>query len=179
MEINYNNLNLKEILSRITTLVFDIDGVLSANNVSLDSDGELIRTANVKDGFVLKYALEKGLNVFIITGCINMPVETRLRKLGIEEIIVGSRDKLADFEKLVNKYKLNYSEILYMGDDVPDLCVMKKVALPCCPADACEDVKEISLYISDKKGGDACVRDIVEQIMRVKRLWIEDGDKYI
>jgi 3-deoxy-D-manno-octulosonate 8-phosphate phosphatase (KDO 8-P phosphatase) len=168
------NLNFKEILNGIEALFFDIDGVLSASEVLISANGELQRTTNVKDGYVLKYALKKGLKIFIISGGLNVDVQRRYQNLGIENVIIGCKNKLSEFEKIVANEKLDKSKILYMGDDIPDYQVMKIVGLPCCPSDAASEIKEISLYISDKKGGQGCVRDIIEQIMRAKDIWMCD-----
>ncbi|MBN2778381.1 MAG: HAD hydrolase family protein [Bacteroidales bacterium] len=168
------NLNFKEILNGIEALFFDIDGVLSASEVLISSNGELQRTTNVKDGYVLKYALKKGLKIFIISGGLNVDVQRRYQNLGIKNVIIGCKNKLSEFEKIVENEKLDKSKILYMGDDIPDYQIMKIVGLPCCPADAASEIKEISLYISDKKGGKGCVRDIIEQIMRAKDIWMCD-----
>ncbi|MDD4150155.1 MAG: 3-deoxy-D-manno-octulosonate 8-phosphate phosphatase [Bacteroidales bacterium] len=166
------NLNFKEILSDIEAMFFDIDGVLSSSQVTISKNGELDRTTNVKDGYVLQYAIKKGIKVFIISGGYNDDVKLRFQNLGIKDVIIKCKNKLPEFDRLVLENNLDRSKILYMGDDIPDFKVMQKVGLPCCPADAASEIKEISLYISDKKGGDACVRDIVEQVMRAKNIWM-------
>jgi 3-deoxy-D-manno-octulosonate 8-phosphate phosphatase (KDO 8-P phosphatase) len=168
------NLNFKELLQDIDTLFFDIDGVLSGSQIGISHNGDLIRSTNVKDGYVLKYALTKKIKIFILSGGLNKDVQSRFKKLGIENVIIGCHDKLSEFQRLVKTYKLDSNKILYMGDDIPDYRVMQQVGLPCCPSDAASEIKEISLYISDKKGGDGCVRDIVEQVLRAKRLWMCD-----
>ena len=168
------NLNFKEILSDIEAMFFDIDGVLASSQAIITTNGDLDRTTNVKDGYVLKYAVKKGIKIFIISGGYNKDVQMRYQNLGIEDVIIKCKNKLVEFERLVLKNNLDRSKILYMGDDIPDYQVMQKVGLPCCPADAASEIKEISLYISDKKGGEACVRDIVEQVMRAKNIWMCD-----
>ncbi len=165
-------LNFKEILIDIEAMFFDIDGVLSSSQIVVMKNGELFRTTNVKDGYVLKYALKKGMKIFIISGGLNKDIQLRFQNLGIKNTIIASSNKYEDFEKIVNKNNLNYNKILYMGDDIPDYLIMKKIGLPCCPSDAVSEIKEISLYISDKKGGEGCVRDIVEQVLRAKGNWM-------
>lgn len=167
-------LNFKEILKNINTFFFDIDGVLSSSQVVVMNDGELHRTTNVKDGYALKHALKTGINIFIISGGLNSDIQKRFQNLGIKNVIIGCSDKLKEFEELVKKHNIDISNSLYMGDDIPDYPIMKKVGLPCCPADAASEIKEISLYISDKKGGEACVRDIVEQVLRARGDWMND-----
>ncbi len=168
------NLNFKEILSDIEAMFFDIDGVLASSQAIITTNGELDRTTNVKDGYVLKQAIKKGIKIFIISGGYSKDVQLRYQNLGIEDVIIKCKNKLPEFERLVLKNNLDRSKILYMGDDIPDYQVMQRVGLPCCPSDAASEIKEISLYISDKKGGDACVRDVVEQVMRAKNIWMCD-----
>ncbi len=165
-------LNFKEILKGIEAFFFDIDGVLSSSKLIVMDNGELFRTTNVKDGYVLKYALKKGIKIFIISGGLNKDVQSRFNKLGIENVSIACSNKIDEFERIVSKNNFDYKKLLYMGDDIPDYQVMEKVGLPCCPADAASEIKEISMYISDKKGGEGCVRDIVEQVLRAKGDWM-------
>ena len=127
---------------------------------------------NTKDGFIIKYALDKGFKIFIISGGTNKGVKERLKDLGIEEIFLGEHTKKDTYDKLIKKYNLKKNEIVYMGDDIPDIPVMKKIGVPCCPNDAVPDVKQISTYISKKNGGQGCVRDIIEQTLRVQNKWL-------
>jgi 3-deoxy-D-manno-octulosonate 8-phosphate phosphatase (KDO 8-P phosphatase) len=174
MKNNLKYLNFKEILKQVDALFFDVDGVLSASNVQIGEKGELVRSTNVKDGYILKYALKKGLKIIIISGGLNETVRLRYKSLGIDEVIIGSRRKIEDFEKMTAKYNLNPQRIVYMGDDIPDFEVMKLVGVPCCPADAADEIKGISLYVSSKIGGEGCVRDITEQVLRAKGLWMDE-----
>ncbi len=172
------HLNFKEILKGIDTLIFDIDGVLSSSKLVVMENGELFRTTNVKDGYVLKYALRKGIKVFIISGGLNKDIQKRFQKLGIEHVAIACSNKIDELNKILKQHKINKENVLYMGDDIPDYQIMKMVGLPCCPADAASEIKEISLYVSDKNGGDGCVRDIVEQVLRAKGDWMcEDSFK--
>lgn len=166
------NKNYKELLKKITTFILDVDGVLTNGKILVTSKGKMLREMNTKDGFIMKYALDKGFKIFIISGGTNKGVKERLKDLGIEEIFLGERTKKDTYEKLIKKYNLKKNEIVYMGDDIPDITVMKKIGVPCCPNDAVPDVKQISIYISKKNGGQGCVRDIIEQTLRVQNKWL-------
>ena len=171
MEISY-----KQLLANIDTLIFDVDGVLTNGMLTILPDGELLRQMNVKDGFALKTALLNGLNIFIISGGNNEGVRSRLEKLGIKDIYLGAHDKTKQYNELLNKYNLQPENIMYMGDDLPDYPVMEQVGLPCCPNDAVAEIQQVAKYISDKKGGEGCVRDIIEQILKVQEKWGNDFD---
>lgn len=166
MEISY-----KQLLPKINTLIFDVDGVLTNGMVTIMPNGELIRHMNIKDGYALKTAVDKGLNVCIISGGKNEGVRTRLANLGIKDIYLGAHDKIKQYKELVKKYDLKPENVLYMGDDIPDYPVMELVGLPSCPNDAAPEIQGISKYISYKKGGEGCVRDVIEQILRVQGKW--------
>ena len=131
---------------------------------------------NVKDGYAMKNALNKGYRVCIISGGTNEGVRTRLSALGIEDIYLGAHDKIKQYQALVQKYNLLPENVLYMGDDVPDYPVMKIVGLATCPNDAVQEIQSISKYISNKKGGEGCVRDVIEQVLRVQQKWNENFD---
>jgi 3-deoxy-D-manno-octulosonate 8-phosphate phosphatase (KDO 8-P phosphatase) len=166
MEISF-----KQLLPKITTFIFDVDGVLTNGTLTIMPDGELVRHMNVKDGYAMKTALKKGYLVCIISGGTNEGVRNRLAALGIEDIYLGAHNKIEQYQELVKKYNLKAENILYMGDDVPDYPVMKIVGLPACPNDAVTEIKEVANYISNKKGGEGCVRDVIEQVMRVQGKW--------
>lgn len=167
-------MNFKELLPQVTTLIFDVDGVLSSNMVQLLPGEEPIRTANIKDGYAMQLAVKKGYRLVIITGGKSEAVEDRYGRLGIQDIYMRSSVKMKDFNDVVKKYNLSMDEIMYMGDDIPDLQVMQKVAVPCCPADAVQEIKKVSVYISDKDGGMGCARDIIEQVMKAQDKWMDD-----
>lgn len=171
MEISY-----KQLLPQITTIILDVDGVLTNGFVTIMPNGELVRTMNIKDGYALKTAVDKGYRVCVISGGTNEGVRKRLANLGIEDIYLGAHQKIEQWELLKEKYNLNPTEVAYMGDDIPDLPVLKKVGLPCCPNDAAPEIQKISKYISYKKGGEGCVRDLLEQIMRVQGKWTEETE---
>ncbi|MDX1827971.1 MAG: HAD hydrolase family protein [Lutibacter sp.] len=161
----------KEIMPEITTFIFDVDGVLTNGEVTITTDGELVRNMNTKDGFALKTAVLEGFNVCIISGGNNEGVRTRLNGLGIQDIYLGTHHKIEQFETYINSKNIKPENILYMGDDIPDYLVMKKVGLPSCPKDAVPEIQEISLYVSQKKGGKGCVRDVIEQVLKVQGKW--------
>ena len=170
------NISYKQLLPNITTIILDVDGVLTNGYVTIMPNGELVRTMNIKDGYALKTAVDKGYRICVISGGTNEGVRTRLANLGIEDIYLGAHQKIEQWNLLKKKYKLDASEVLYMGDDIPDLPVLMEVGLPCCPNDAAPEIQQISKYISYKKGGEGCVRDVLEQIMRVQGKWTEETE---
>ena len=167
-----NQPNYKALLPNITTFIFDVDGVLTNGKVLITSQGEMYREMDTKDGYALKCALVQGYRVCIISGGTNEGVRNRLKALGIYDIYLGAHHKQEPFQDLMDSYDLKPEEILYMGDDVPDIVVMEQVAVAACPNDAVSDVKEIANYISHKKGGEGCVREIIEQTLRVQGKWL-------
>ena len=169
----------KEIMPKITTFIFDVDGVLTNGVVTIFPNGEMIRNMSIKDGYALKSAVMAGYNVCIISGGTNEGVRTRLKNLGITNIFLGAHNKLDQYQEYIEKYNIKPEEILYMGDDIPDYPVMKKVGLPCCPKDAAPEIQKISSYISQKKGGNGCVRDVIEQVLKVQGKWASNfGAKF-
>lgn len=166
----------KEYLQHITTFIFDVDGVLTDGTVIINTDGELLRTMNIKDGYALKAAVEQGYNVCIISGGKNEGVRQRLKGLGIKNIYLGAHQKVEQLKEYLDTHTIKLENVLYMGDDIPDLPVMKMVGLPTCPQDAVAEVREISKYISFKKGGKGSVRDVIEQVLKVQGKWILDSD---
>lgn len=161
----------KERLKNIKGFIFDVDGVLSMDTSPLDKDGDPMRTANVKDGFAIRYALQNGFQVAIITGANTQRVKLRHKKLGVEHIYLNSFHKTECLDDFLLKTGIAKEEILYMGDDLVDYQIMKEVGIPTCPVDAVPEIKAISQYISDKKGGEGCVRDVIEQVMRSQQKW--------
>lgn len=161
----------KEIMPQITTFIFDVDGVLTNGMITITTTGELIRTMNIKDGYALKTAVDQGFKICIISGGSNEGVRSRLQNLGITDIYLGTHNKMKQFEEYIASNNLIPEEILFMGDDIPDYNVMKKVGLPSCPKDAVPEIQNISLYISQKKGGNGCVRDVIEQVLKVQGKW--------
>ena len=161
----------KESLKQITTFIFDVDGVLTAGTIQVTTEGEMYRTMHTKDGYALKTAIDKGYNICIISGGSNEGVSKRLAGLGIEDVHLGAHDKISIFETYVNKKNLSTKEVLYMGDDLPDLPVMKLVGLASCPQDAVNEIKSIAHYISHKNGGKGAVRDVIEQVLKLNNDW--------
>lgn len=164
----------KEIMPKITTFMFDVDGVLTNGMIHISSTGELTRLMNTKDGFALKTAVEKGFNICIISGGANEGVRKRLEGLGIQDIYLGAHHKVEFFEEYIAKRAIKPEQILYMGDDLPDYPVMKLVGLATCPKDAVAEIQNISHYVSQKKGGLGCVRDVIEQVLKVQGKWGEN-----
>lgn len=166
----------KEYLQHITTFVFDVDGVLTDASILINTEGELFRTMNVKDGFALKTAIDHNYHICVISGGTNEGVRKRLEGLGIKDIHLGAKHKVELLQDYFSTNNIKAENVIYMGDDVPDLAAMKMVGLPCCPQDAVPEIKNISKYISHKKGGEGAVRDIVEQVLKVQGNWISNGD---
>src|SRR5690606_7078119 len=143
----------KEYLKDITTFVFDVDGVLTDGTISITTQGELLRQMNIRDGYALKTAVDQGYHICIISGGSNEGLRHRLRGLGITDIYLGVHHKTDVLDEYLDIYQIDPKNVLYMGDDIPDLYVMQKVGLPCCPQDAVIEIKSVSKYISPKKGG--------------------------
>lgn len=163
-------------LNSIRALVFDIDGVLSTDVMDLSETGDPVRTVNVKDGYSLQLAVKKGLKVGIITGARVQSLRKRFLALGIpdEDIYIASKVKIHDWDDFLKRNGLQAGQVLYMGDDIPDYEIMQVCGLPCCPADACPEIQALARYISPRDGGRGCVRDVVEQVMKVQGLWLSD-----
>ena len=163
-------------MNRIKTFVFDVDGVLTDGSVMILENGQLVRTMNVKDGYALQLAVKKGYRVAIISGGSNPDVKERHHALGVKDGYLKVSDKTEALEELVHIYELNLDEVLYMGDDIPDMHVMKACGLATCPADAAEEIKSICHYVSPRDGGKGCVRDVIEQVLKVQGKWMNNGD---
>ena len=166
--------NFKELPPAVKGFAFDIDGVLSTQTVPMSADGIPMRTANIKDGYVLQLAVKLGYKIAIITGGKSDAIKKRYEGLGITDIYMGQATKMGAYTEWRDANALNDNEILYMGDDIPDLPILKTVGVATCPSDACTDVKEVCRYISPFKGGECCVRDVVEQVLRSKGQWGHD-----
>ncbi len=169
--------NFKEELSKVKAFVFDVDGVLSNAKIYLHPGNDLMRSMNIKDGYAIQYAIRKGYSICIITGGNSQAVEQRFRTLGVKDIYMKSRNKMENLEDFLAQNEFGAENILYMGDDLPDYPVMKEVGFPTCPSDAAEEIKSISTYISDKPGGEGCVRDVIEQVLRLQGKWM-DADAF-
>ncbi len=163
--------NFKTKLTRVKTFIFDIDGVLTDGSVTLMPDGEQLRTMNIKDGYALQLAIKKGYKIGVISGGKSESVRKRLNGLGVYDVYLGADNKTEQYNEFILTYSLNPDEILYMGDDIPDYEVMKRIGVPTCPNDSAQEIKDICIYVSDRKGGKGCVRDVIEQVMRVQENW--------
>ena len=169
-------MNVLAEFKKITTFIFDIDGVLTDSTVLLVEGGLQARRMNIKDGLGLQMAIRNGFSVMAISGSFSEPVTQRLQKLGIGDVYMSVLDKKKFVEEYRAKNNLQWDEILYMADDLPDLALMKMVGLPCCPADAVPEILELSKYISPVNGGFGCVRDVIEKVLRVQDKWIFHDD---
>ena len=158
-------------LKDITTFIFDVDGVMTNGKIIYTHDGKIDRQFNAKDGYAIKHAISKGYRIAIISGGMQENVRTRLNSLGVEDVFLKAFNKIEILENFMKEKGLEKKNILYMGDDLPDYPIMKIVGLSCCPNDAVAEIQNISKYISDKKGGEGCVRDIIEQVLRVQEKW--------
>jgi 3-deoxy-D-manno-octulosonate 8-phosphate phosphatase (KDO 8-P phosphatase) len=163
----------KEKLNPVTTLIFDVDGVLTDGSVIMYQD-EVVRTLNSRDGYALQYAATMGYRILIITGGNSPAVESRLLRLGVTEVCMQAKNKLDVYSSLKEKYGFEDLEVLYMGDDIPDYQVLQQVGISTCPQDAAIEIKEMCDYQSPFSGGKHCVRDVIEQTLRVQGKWFSD-----
>jgi 3-deoxy-D-manno-octulosonate 8-phosphate phosphatase (KDO 8-P phosphatase) len=163
--------NYKEKLSAITTFIFDYDGVLTDGKVLVINESEQLRSSNVKDGYAMQYAVKKGYKLCIISGGKSDSMSQRMNSLGINDVFLGVERKIDVYNKYLTDNNIDKSQVLYMGDDIPDYEVMMSVGVATCPSDAATEIKSVADYISDAKGGDGCVRDIIEQVLRLHDNW--------
>jgi 3-deoxy-D-manno-octulosonate 8-phosphate phosphatase (KDO 8-P phosphatase) len=163
--------NFKEKLNKINTLFFDIDGVFTDNKVLVMENGDVIRNVHSKDGYAIHLAVKKGYRIVILSGGNNMAVKNLLAKAGIKDIFINQHDKLQCYKDFIYSNDIKDEQVMYMGDDLPDYEVMSRVGVAACPNDSATEIKSISIYISPKEGGKGCVRDIIEQVMRVQGTW--------
>ena len=163
--------NYKADLHKIKAFAFDVDGVFTDGSVLTYIDGDLLRTYNAKDGYAVRYAVEQGYPIAIITGGASETIKKRFNQLMVTDIYLCSRHKLPDFEDFCYKYGLSPEEVLFMGDDIPDIEIMQKCGVSACPSDAVPEVKSTAACISSFKGGAGCVRDIIEQVLKIQGKW--------
>ena len=166
--------NYKIKLNYINIFIFDIDGVLTDGNVLLDN-GKYLRTLNAKDSYALQYAAKMGYKVFFISGGSSVEMKQTLENLGVTMVYLESKSKLLVFNKLKKEFNISEENVLYMGDDIPDIPLLSIVGIAACPKDASIDVTRICSYVSPKEGGKGCVRDVIEQTLRVQEKWLLDG----
>jgi 3-deoxy-D-manno-octulosonate 8-phosphate phosphatase (KDO 8-P phosphatase) len=166
---------IKRQLQTVKAFVFDVDGVFTNGTVLLHPGGEFIRMMNIKDGFAVQHAVKMGYPIAIITGGYSRMIRKRFAYLGVKDIYMKSANKLVAYNRFLAAYGLKPENILYMGDDLPDCEVMIKSGYPNCPSDAAEEIKELAAYISPRKGGEGCVRDVIEQVLRLHGKWMNDN----
>jgi 3-deoxy-D-manno-octulosonate 8-phosphate phosphatase (KDO 8-P phosphatase) len=174
MERQPEVMNILEAFKPVTSFVFDIDGVLTDGTVLVLENGVQARRMSVRDGYALQLAIKKGYRIKIISGANAPQLISRLTGLGITDVEMGIKDKAAAFNDFLQANRLKKEEVLFMGDDMPDLQVMKQAGLATCPADAIPEIRQISGYISPVKGGEGCVRDVIEKVMKMRGDWNED-----
>ena len=163
-----------EKLKFIKAFVLDVDGVLTDGLILVTENGEQLRQFNIKDGYALQLAVKRGYKIAIISGGNSNGVKIRLQALGISDIFLGVDSKTDIYSAFLLKNSLSSEQIIYMGDDIPDLPVMKLAGLAVCPADAVHEIKEISHYISNKEGGKGCVRDVIERVLKIQNQWLDE-----
>ena len=166
-------ISYKERLNHITTFLFDVDGVLTNGEIILFKD-EIVRKLNSRDAYALQYAVKMGFKIMIVTGGNSEEVKACLLSLGVNEVHLASSNKLAVYTNIKQRHGLRDEEILYMGDDIPDYQVMLKAGVAACPQDAAIEIKHISHYQSPFNGGEYCVRDVIEQTLRVQKKWFTE-----
>ena len=164
----------KTLLKNINTFIFDYDGVLSDGSIITLDDGEAYRTTNVKDGYALQLAIKKGYRVVVISGAKANGMLNRLKALQIKDIFLGIEKKSEVFERYLEDNDLKADQVLFMGDDIPDYEIMLKAGIATCPADAAEEIRKVSNYISGYSGGKGCVRDVIEQVLKIQGKWMND-----
>jgi len=170
-------MNYKEIFKNITTVVLDVDGVLTNGDIILMPGMQPVRKMNAKDGYAMQLAVRNGIRMAIITGGKSPEVKDRLQGLGITDIYLGASSKMESYEDLKMCYDLTDDEILYMGDDIPDYDIMKIVALAAAPQDAAPEIKSVADYVSPVNGGKGCVRDVLEQLLKIQGKWARSEDR--
>ncbi|MEP7163716.1 MAG: HAD-IIIA family hydrolase [Ferruginibacter sp.] len=163
--------NFKE----IKAFVLDVDGVLTDGMLLLLEDGQMARNMNIKDGYALQLAIKKGYHILVISGGNADAVKLRLQRLGVVEVFMNVINKKEILIEYISQYELKWEQVLYMGDDIPDLVPMQMVGLPCCPADAVPEIKTVSHYISHINGGHGCVRDVIEKVLKLNGHWDTDS----
>lgn len=165
-------------LTAIKAIVFDVDGVLSRQTITLHPNVEPMRTVNIRDGYAIQYAVKRGLTIAILTGAKTESVRKRYEGLGVKDIFMGCSVKIDVYNRFLADHGFSDAEVMYMGDDIPDYEVMSRCGCPVCPKDACSDIKDISLYVSQYAGGDGCGRDVIEQVLRAKGQWMSDAKAF-
>jgi 3-deoxy-D-manno-octulosonate 8-phosphate phosphatase (KDO 8-P phosphatase) len=166
--------NFKIRLNKVKAFAFDVDGVFTNGQVFLFPGKEFVRAVNIKDGYAVQHSIKMGYPIAIISGGNSKEIAERFRRLGVNDIYMDSSNKLEHYEDFRLKYGYEHEEMLYMGDDIPDYEIMQRVGVPTCPADAATEIKELAVYVSERGGGCGCVRDVIEQVMRLHDKWWVD-----
>ena len=165
-------------LRKIRAIIFDVDGVLSQETINLPADGVPNRTVNIKDGYAIQLAMKLGLRIAIMTGANVDALRIRYQGLGMKDIYMGCAVKMKTYEEFLQHYGLTDEEVMYMGDDSPDLEIMQRVGCPVCPKDACTEIREASIYVSSRNGGQGCARDVIEQTLRAQGKWVMNATAF-
>jgi 3-deoxy-D-manno-octulosonate 8-phosphate phosphatase (KDO 8-P phosphatase) len=169
-------MNLIERFRLIKTFVLDVDGVLTDGTVYVFDNGEQVRRMSIKDGFALQLAIKKGYRVLVISGGNSPAVVERLKRLGLTDIFINVTDKRTLVLQYMNDHELQKEGTLFMGDDIPDYVVMKEAGLAVAPADAAQEIKKVAAYITSKKGGKGCVREVIEKVLKLNGHWELETD---
>lgn len=170
-------MNYKSKLEDIKVFIFDYDGVISDGYLYIANEDIVMRSGNAKDGYAIQYALKQGYKVVILSGGKGKSIEARAKMLGMEDVFISSANKLETYEKYCKDNNINKNSVLYMGDDIPDYDIMLNVGVATCPKDATQEIKDVADYISDKNGGQGCVRDVIEQVLRLHHKWFNENSK--
>lgn len=165
-------------LQKIRAIIFDVDGVLSQETINLPADGVPNRTVNIKDGYAIQLAMKLGLRIVIMTGANVEALRIRYQGLGMKDIYMGCAVKMKTYEEFLQQYGLTDEQVMYMGDDIPDLEIMQRVGCPVCPKDACTEIREASIYVSSRNGGQGCARDVIEQTLRAQGKWVMNATAF-
>jgi 3-deoxy-D-manno-octulosonate 8-phosphate phosphatase (KDO 8-P phosphatase) len=169
-------MNQLEKFAEVDTLIFDVDGVFTNSTLLVLESGKLLRQMHTRDGYAVKAALRAGYRVCVITGGKSEGVRVRLQNLGVTDIYIGIQDKIEAYEEYIDLYEIDEEKVLYMGDDLPDYEVMRRVGFPVCPVDSAPEIKKLSQYISPVKGGEGCVREVIERTLKIAGKWrLDDG----
>lgn len=165
-------------LTKIKAIIFDVDGVLSKQTVQMSENGDPLRTVNIRDGYAIQLAVKLGLKICIITGAKTQNIKKRYEGLGVTDIYLASSVKIKDYEDYIWRNRLKDEEVMYMGDDIPDIEILRRVGCPVCPKDAAPDVCNVCGYISSVNGGEGCARDVIEQVLRARGRWLENDTAF-
>ncbi len=164
-------MDVHEKFQKITTMIFDVDGVFTDGMLIVTENGDMLRSMNARDGYAVKRAIDKGFRIVIITGGDSIGVEKRFRKLGVKHIFLKIKNKLEKYKRFIEEYNISNDEVLYVGDDILDIELMQYVFLPACPHDACHEILAMAEFISNFDGGKGCVREIVEKVLSSQNKW--------